>query len=430
MLAHDPAVRADARNELGATAGRARALERCIRSDGHRFFEEIWSQRPLLAERRDDAAFGDLFSLESVDRILSGTFPRRPAVRLVKGGAEIPSSTYVRTVSLGSEWLHDVIDAGRVYDAFHNGATIVVQGLQRYWEPIVRFARELELELTHPVQVNAYVSPPGERGLGVHYDTHDVFVLQVAGSKRWNVHERAVAFPLPHQRSKTVPVAEQSLIETELLPGQSLYIPRGFLHEAIATTEISVHLTIGMLCYTWKDVFDEVFKDAEDVVEFREALPAGFANDAGAHAPAIAAKLRALAAWIEQRDAVPLGERVASRFLSSRAPIRFGQFEQIPLIEALGASSEVQLRPGCVMKIASGPDDRIRAVLGDRTLVMPSSLEDALRFVASGVRFAAADLDMFEDTASATAFVRRLAREGVLEILSLTASRGGEPQAP
>ena len=84
----------------------------------------------------------------------------------------------MRTREPGSEWLHDVIDPGRVYDAFWHGATIVLQGLQRYWEPLVRFSRELELELSHPVQVNAYVSPPGARGLGVHYDTHDVFVLQ------------------------------------------------------------------------------------------------------------------------------------------------------------------------------------------------------------------------------------------------------------
>lgn len=397
---------------------KASSLERCIGSDRRRFFDEVWSQRPLLIDRGDEAAYGDLFSLESVDRILAGTFPRRPAVRLVKQGNEIPESSYVRTVSLGSEWLYDVIDPGRVYDAFGQGATIVVQGLQRYWEPVVRFARDLELALTHPVQVNAYVSPPGARGLGVHYDTHDVFVLQIAGSKRWNVHERAVEFPLPQQRSQTDPVPKQSLIETELQAGQSLYVPRGFLHEAIATSQVSVHLTVGILCYTWKDVFDEVLADTEDAVEFRHALPAGFANDVEAQSPAIAAKLHALAAWIEQRDALDLGRRLANRFFSSRAPIRFGQFEQLPLIDALTASSAVRLRPGCVLEIERGGDERINAVLGDRTLVMPAALESALRFVAQGHRFTGGELEMFEDLESATAFVRRLAREGVLEIVS------------
>ena len=404
-------------------AGIGGALRRCIRSDQRAFFDEVWAKRPLLVEERDDAAFGDLFSLEAVDRILAGTFPRRPAIRLVKDGKELPAASYSRTVSLGSEWLRDVIDAGRVYDAFQHGATIVVQGLQRYWEPIVRFSRDLELTLSHPVQVNAYVSPPGERGLGVHYDTHDVFVLQIAGSKRWNVHERAVEAPLAHQRVKGSYEPRESLIETELRTGQSLYVPRGFLHEAIATERISVHLTVGMLCYTWRDVIDEALKDADDVVDFREALPVGFANDAGAHAAVFAEKLRALAAWIEVRDAAALADRLAKRFLSTRAPIRFGQFEQIPLIEALDSGSEVRMREGSVMTIdraGDGDDPAIAVVLGDRTLTMPAALEDALRFVRAGDPFRVAELGaFFKDDASGVAFARRLVREGVLEILAL-----------
>ncbi len=404
---------------LTLAPGAGSSLRRCIRSDERAFFADVWSKRPLLAERRDDAAFGDLFSMEAVDRILAGTFPRRPGIRLVKDGAELPAASYVRTVSLGSEWLRDVIDPGRVYDAFENGATIVIQGLQRYWEPIVRFARDLELALSHPVQVNAYVSPPGARGLGVHYDTHDVFVLQTAGSKRWNVHERAVDDPLPDQKVTGSYVPRESLIATELLAGQSLYIPRGYLHEAIATSQISIHLTVGMLCYTWKDALDEALKELGDEAEFRRALPVGFAHDPAAHAGAFAEKLRALAAWVERRDPAALGERMANRFLSSRAPVRFGQFEQLPLIEALGASSEVRLRPGCVLKIARGGEGRVTAILGDRSLVMPAALEDALRFVAAGEPFTPGDLgEFFEDEQSGVAFVRRLAREGAVEILS------------
>jgi hypothetical protein len=396
-----------------------RALERCIRSDSRRFFDEIWAQRPVLVEQRDPDGFGDLLSLGSVDRILAGTFPRRPAVRLVKDGNEVAPSTYVRTVSLGSEWLRDVIDPGRVYDAFQHGATIVIQGLQRYWEPIVRFARDLELELSHPVQVNAYISPPGTRGLGVHYDTHDVFVLQIGGSKQWNVHERAVVHPLPHQRSKTVPTAEHSSIAAELRPGQSLYIPRGFLHEAIATSQISVHLTVGILAYTWHDLFEEIFAGTQEVVDFREALPPGFGDDLEALRPAISRKLRALAAWIEEQDPDALGARLAKRFYSSRTPIRFGQFEQLALVDALDMKSVVRLRPGCVIKLEPGSAGRLQAVLGDRTLVMPAPLESAMRYVALGDVFTAAELETFEDAESSITFIRRLVREGVLEIVGL-----------
>ncbi len=33
--------------------------------------------------------------------------------------------------------------------------------------------------------MNAYYTPRAAQGLPVHHDTHDVFVLQVSGEKRW-----------------------------------------------------------------------------------------------------------------------------------------------------------------------------------------------------------------------------------------------------
>ena len=43
------------------------------------------------------------------------------------------------------------------------------------------------------------MTPPQNQGFSAHYDTHDVFVLQVAGSKRWVVHPPVLADPLPGQ---------------------------------------------------------------------------------------------------------------------------------------------------------------------------------------------------------------------------------------
>src|SRR6266480_4558078 len=75
------------------------------------------------------------------------------------------------------------------------GATLVLQGLHRTWPPLVAFASELAAELGHPVQVNAYVTPPQNTGFAAHYDVHDVFVLQIAGRKKWRVHEPVLTDP-------------------------------------------------------------------------------------------------------------------------------------------------------------------------------------------------------------------------------------------
>src|SRR6266496_5905184 len=101
------------------------------------------------------------------------------------------------------------------------------------WPPLVTFGSQLAAELGHPVQVNAYVTPPQNQGFAPHYDVHDVFVLQVAGRKRWRVHEPVLADPLGDQpweqrRGAVAAQASEAPVLDELLePGDALYLPRG-----------------------------------------------------------------------------------------------------------------------------------------------------------------------------------------------------------
>ena len=132
--------------------------------------------------------FLDLLTLDDVDRILTTTSLRTPSFRLVKAGEQISESAYTRSGRTGSKPVSGMADAARIAELFDDGATIVLQGLHRNWEPVAAFCRALELQLGHPCQVNAYITPPGAQGLALHADPHDVFVLQAFGRKHWEVH--------------------------------------------------------------------------------------------------------------------------------------------------------------------------------------------------------------------------------------------------
>ena len=134
-----------------------------------------------------------------------------------------------------------------------DGATLVLQGLHRTWPPLVDFGSQLADELGHPVQINAYITPPQNRGFAPHYDVHDVFVLQVSGRKRWRIHEPVVPDPLrqPELGEVAAPRSPRAaetepLIDTVLEPGDALYLPRGTIHAAEALGETSIHLTVGI----------------------------------------------------------------------------------------------------------------------------------------------------------------------------------------
>ena len=136
--------------------------------------------------------------MRDVERLVTETAIRTPAFRLVKAGETV--SGYTTDLSWRPEPFAGTANVDRVLDEFDRGATIVLQALHHSWLPLARFCRDLEATLGHAAQANAYYTPRDSQGLPVHHDTHDVFVLQVSGEKRWLVYEPVLELPLKHQR--------------------------------------------------------------------------------------------------------------------------------------------------------------------------------------------------------------------------------------
>ncbi len=390
-------------------------LARCV-GDVDQFLASSWGRAPLHRAAADPARFADIFSLDDVDRFVSTSFPRLPAFRLVKDGSPLDASRYTRTARIGGQAVSGVGDPGRIFEEFRQGATLVLQGLQRSSEAVARFCRSLEMELTHPVQANAYVTPAGARGLGVHYDTHDVFVLQIAGRKHWAVHEPVLDDPLPSQpwhagRGEPGP----PILEVELHAGDCLYMPRGFLHSARAQEEMSAHLTVGVLTRTWFDVLGEVVAATADEPTFRRALPPGFAGDEAALATGLEAAVTELRDWLEKVDSRDFAASVAQRFWAARPPILAGQLHQVLALDGVDDDTVLRRREGTACHLVAGPE-RLTVHLGDRRLEMPADLEPVLRRLTTGDAIRLGDLAELLDEQSRGVLARRLVREGLLEI--------------
>jgi hypothetical protein len=389
-------------------------VARCV-GDPDRFVADHWGRAPLLRRVAGPGGFDDLLSLRDVDRLLSTTSPRTPAFRLVKQGRPLAASAYTKSGKVGSQPLDDLADPGRIFAEFAGGATVVLQGLHRSWPPLTRLCRELELFLTHPTQVNAYLTPPSSQGLAVHHDTHDVFVLQVHGRKHWQVWDPVVANPLPGQTLPAdAPAPGEPLLDAELHPGDCLYVPRGFRHAATTAADASLHLTVGMLAPTWDEVLRDVVGQATAEPAFRESLPVGFANDPQAFAADVAERVAELRRFLDKVDVGRAAEAAARRFWSARAPLLEGQLLDLLALDRLDDRSLVRRRDGAVCRLRR-VGDRLEVLLGDRELRMPARLEPALRRLAAADPLAVADLADLLDEPSRLVLVRRLIREGLLQ---------------
>ena len=395
------------------------ALARCV-GDVTAFLAGFWTRAPLHLPGADPSGFSDLFSLDDVDRFVASSAPRLPTFRLVRDGKPLDPSRYTRTARVGGQSVAGMGDPGLIFEEFRAGATIVFQGLHRSCPPLTRFCRSLELELSHAVQANAYVTPAGSRGLGVHYDTHDVFVLQLAGTKAWSIHDPVLADPLPSQPWKgTAEDAGEPILTVELQAGDCLYVPRGFLHAAEAQHDLSAHLTIGIVTTTWCDLVGTILAGIADEPEFRRALPAGYTDDPSALAAGVDEVVARLRKWLDGVDAEAVAAAQARRFLAGRPPILSGQLHQLRMLDSLQDGSVLRRRGGSVCLLVTG-SDTLTVVLGGKELHMPAALEPALRRVAgSGDGFRLADLDDLLDGPSRLVLGRRLVAEGLLEIVAV-----------
>ena len=396
----------------------ATPLARCV-GDTDRFLADRWARAPHLRPGADPGRFADLLSPTDVATLIS-SLPRTPELRLVRDGKPLDPGRYTTSASVGGKQVPGAGDPARIYAEFDAGATIVLQSLQRTWLPVARFCRLLELELSHPVQANAYVTPPGERGLGVHYDTHDVFVLQLAGRKRWTLYEPVFELPLPSQPwAVSTSSAGDELLSVDLAPGECLYVPRGVPHEATSLGAMSAHLTLGVLAVTWHDVAQELVAGAADEVAFRRPLPVGFAGEGDELAAAMPDLVSLLHEWLDKADTDAVAHRIVRRFWTGRRPILDGQLDQLAAARSLSDQSEVRRQPHAICR-PSVVDGDLVLLLGDRELRMPAALEPVVARLTAGPTVQVGDLADAADAESRLVLVRRLVREGVLEVLAGT----------
>lgn len=341
------------------------------------------------------------------DLLRRGT--RQPGFRVVRAGVTVAAKDVTRRAGIGNEDLADMIAPNQVVARYRAGDTVVLQGLHHTDRRLAEVANNIALTLDHPVQVNAYFSPEGARGLDLHFDYHDVFVVQLGGSKRWRIWEplpRTVD-PIKGRHTIAKPRFEElgePLLDLTLTAGDCLYLPRGYPHSAETIDAASEHLTIGLVAVTWQRVV-------------RKAIDAEVA--AGRLSSALPVRM------LEQSSIPPRAESQLAGLPAQLAPevVRHWMAREI-----WRRQPATRLRPrsapklsGQRLKFTPGPliwltmiGGRAVLGLGDRVLDMPA---EALDFLAALLDtqepVMADDLEGLDDD-SRSVLLHRLLAEGML----------------
>lgn len=376
-----------------------------------RFFEDYWERRPLTVRRDRPGYYDELLSLDEIDRALTTLDLRYPNVVLKNAARDVAPDEY--TVAGG-----ETLDVARLYQLFAEGSTVTLAYMDNVIPSLAELRRGLESVFSHPVQANVYLTPPGNQGAKAHYDTHDVFVLQVAGTKRWATYGAPVELPLRNQNfDAAIHRVGEPELQFELSAGDAVYIPRGHLHEARATSTVSLHVTVGILAYTWTDFLLESVADAclSDAA-FRKALPPGFAREVTPDQQPREMIDRLLRRLSDQSSPKRVLDRFVDEFLASSPPLLRGQMTQLAALERMGVDSMLEARPHLIARVQADEHSVSVGHFG-RKITFPPHVGPAVRFALSQKRFAISDLPGDLDDSGKLTLARRLVREGLLVLL-------------
>lgn len=367
------------------------------------FLAEHWERQPLVLARGEPGRFDGVLSRADAEHLVSATALRVPAFRLVKDGAQVPLAQYTDDVPWRPGSFAGTARVREVAERFADGATLVLQALHLHWLPAALYCRGLEQALGCPVQANAYYTPAAAQGFDVHHDTHSVFVLQVAGRKRWRIYAPVLELPLGDQKwSPALGDPGAPVHELELGPGDTLYVPRGWPHEAATSDEDSLHVTVGLHPPTRLDAVKAALAECSDDLEFRRPLSDGALPEG---------LLDRLADRLAP-DAV--ARRARRRFLASRRPILEDQLEQLRRLESLGLDTPLARRDTVIADL----EPPATLVFEGREVIFPGQCAEAVAAVHGlDGPFSLHDLPGRLDAPGRLVLARRLVREGYLRIL-------------
>ena len=375
------------------------------------FFAKHYEREELVVQRDDPAHFSSLLSLDRIDEYITTSSPSSGQMMMVNALADITPADYTTADGM--------IDPVRMYQLFNEGATIVLPGLQRRVPELAALCRAVEKEFDAKFQTNIYLSPPNAQGFKTHYDTHDVLVLQVAGSKDWRSYDVPVELPLVGQKfnsEKYTPVAPAH--EFRLNAGDLYYCPRGLVHDARSTDDISLHITFGVMAKTWTEVMVEAVGAAcVSDPSFRENLPLGFATDPDFDRTEARAKFKTLLSAIgDHADFDTILDGIAAEFIAERRPLMRGQMHQMMNHDRIDETCSIMARPDLIYTLTQvGENVELRS--GGNTVTFPAHVTQLLKDMVSlnqPTKLASLDADL--DDAGRVVLAKRLMAEGLIVV--------------
>ncbi|CAG2153576.1 hypothetical protein LMG31506_04853 [Cupriavidus yeoncheonensis] len=370
------------------------------------FSERYWQRDVLVLHRENQSYYDEIITINDIDDLISSLSIPTSHIDVGKDAVGAAKDSYSR----GS-----YIRPSDVLRLHRQGQTIILRALHLWNLPVRRLCDSAEAFFHNTSQANLYMTPQDTRSSYPHWDAHDIFVLQVAGSKRWVLYESPLQRPLytyefDAERHEVGP----EIGEFTLHAGDIAYVPRGVIHNPIATG-YSVHIALGVLVKTWADVFAAMYEDiTKGNPNIRASLPIKFGNHEYDMEKCMSEFSGLAAAFTDPSTMHSAVNKISARVEANRWVDTKGMFIDFATPQTITRDSIVEL-PAFASAALSIKEDKCYVTLNGVDLVVPSVLASALDFIKKVRRFSVHEIpDM--SLADKISLVTRLVEEGCLRL--------------
>lgn len=241
------------------------------------FLGEWYGKRPLHIPAGDKKSFR-LMGWSQLSELLGLPSHWSEAnTKLIYNGVPVAGDLYLDSV----ETLGGVVRRANPakLDVFlQMGASLLAGAVHEISAEVRALAASLSEQFAGRAEANAYCSFQGIRAFTSHFDVHEVFAIQCEGEKVWNIYENRANAPIEGlRRADAQAVIDASkgrvAMQVRMRPGDLLYIPRGFCHDALASSGASLHVTFAVTPLDGRDLFRMLEEEAILDPAFREYLP-------------------------------------------------------------------------------------------------------------------------------------------------------------
>ncbi|MDQ3578950.1 MAG: cupin domain-containing protein [Actinomycetota bacterium] len=179
-----------------------------------------------------------------------------PQLRCFQDGDELHPDAYLTNAVTRRGQSLSMAQMDRLGKLIRSGCTIVLDAFDSF-DPTMEVAcRALQWWSRELVQVNTYLTTNDAAGFDLHWDDHDVMIIQIGGEKSWEVRGASRVAPMYRDAEPNNGPSMDIVWSGTMRTGDIMHIPRGYWHQATRADQgdgYSLHLTFGFVKRTGVD---------------------------------------------------------------------------------------------------------------------------------------------------------------------------------